>query len=41
MTHPINAKWVAIICVLLVMSLGVAIVAAHLLAPAFFGGWTF
>lgn len=41
MTHPINVKLAVIICVCLVMSLGVAIVAANLLAPEFFGGWPF
>jgi hypothetical protein len=40
MTHPIDAKWAVLACVVLVMTAGVTIVTAYL-APGFFEGWLF
>ncbi len=36
MTHPINVKWAVVMCICLVMTAGVAMVAARFFAPFLF-----
>jgi hypothetical protein len=41
MTHPVSVKWAVVMCICLVMTVGVAIVAARFLAPTLFQRWPF